>query len=110
GTDSSPTVPLPNAQTADGNPASGSGGQAFNPTVVQQATTTSQSGGLLGGLLGVVKTVATDVLGLLHDGAGAFDLLDVPGSNYLSHPPACCCRNCGQSVATHHTIVSEARR
>jgi hypothetical protein len=100
---------MPNTQTANGNPVSGSGGQAFNPNVIQNATsgsTTQQTshtgGGLLGTVLGLAKTVVMDLVGLLHDAAGAFDLLDVPSVN-PTHPSGCGCPNCRQAATTQQT-------
>jgi len=60
GTGASPTVPMPNTQTVNGNPPSGGGGQAFNKGIIQS---------VVGGLLGIVT-------GLLKDAAGVFDTLD----------------------------------
>lgn len=96
GTGASPTVPLPNTQTANGNPISGGGGQAFSPNIIQAV-----SSGLLGGLL-------NGLTGILWDAAGAFDLLEVPGVNSLSHRPGCCCPNCRQSVAAEQNALPGA--
>jgi hypothetical protein len=92
GTGASPTVPLPNTQTANGNPISGSGGQAF---------TAPSSPGLIGGLLNLVT-------GLLKDGAGLFDLFETSTTNTVSHRPGCCCPVCSQALATNLSFVAAA--
>jgi hypothetical protein len=84
GSGPSPTVPVPNTQTPNGNPVSGGGGQAFNPLTIQS---------LLNGVLGLVK-------GVLKDGAGIFDL-DMPASSTFVSP-GCTCPACRGTANQEH--------
>jgi hypothetical protein len=99
GTGASPTVPLPNTQTANGNPLSGSGGQAFNPGVIQQGLI----GELIGGLLNFVD-------GVLHDGAGALDLYEAASPNAPAHGAGCGCPVCRRAMSADLAFQSSAQK
>jgi hypothetical protein len=81
GSGASPTVPRPNTQTPNGNPVSGSGGQAYNPLTIRAVVS-----GLLNSLTGILK-----------DGAGVFDLLETPVANPYAHLSGCACPICLQA-------------